>query len=84
MAVQVRLMGEPNDIALILALLSQVAEVATDGRQYPNRSGFGVRVYAEVRASSGPIVAQAERVDTDKPTKSVPRCRRRELGPGRA
>ncbi|RLK59936.1 hypothetical protein [Actinokineospora cianjurensis] len=82
--VDLRLLGEAEDIGRLLAVLHAAGiETAGNGRQYPNRGGFGVRVYVEARvAESGPITATAERTD-DKPTrKPVQRRRRGELGPG--
>lgn len=52
MTVKMRLSGDPDDIAEVLAALEGVMELAMDGRTYPNRGGFGVRAYAEVRPPS--------------------------------
>ena len=49
MTVKLRLTGEPDELAGILAAISSVLDVATDGRTYPQRGGFGVRCYAEAR-----------------------------------
>ncbi|WP_280186767.1 MULTISPECIES: hypothetical protein [Nocardia] len=48
--VRLRLSGEPEEVTAVLATLAAAGvEVAWDGRTYPNRSGFGVRAYAETR-----------------------------------
>ena len=49
MTVKLRLTGEPDELAGILAAISSVLDVATDGRGYPQRGGFGVRRYVEAR-----------------------------------
>ncbi len=62
MTVKIRAMGEPDEVARTLALLDQVLEVAYDGRTYPCRGSFGVRVYCEVRPP------QAVRADAARDT----------------
>jgi len=47
--VKLRLTGEPDELARILDASRRVLDVATDGRTYPKRGGFGVRRYAEAR-----------------------------------
>jgi hypothetical protein len=49
MTIKVRLMGEPEQIVAVVALLREEFEVAGGGRAYPNRGAFGVRVYLEIR-----------------------------------
>jgi hypothetical protein len=49
MRVKLRLTGEPNELAKVLDAISSVLDVATDGRTYRQRGGFGVRCYAEAR-----------------------------------
>jgi hypothetical protein len=49
MTIKVRLSGEPEHIAAMIAHLQAVFEVAGGDRAYPNRGSFGVRVYLEVR-----------------------------------
>ncbi len=49
MTVKLRLTGEPGELARILDAISSVLDVATDGRTYAQRGGFGVRCYAEAR-----------------------------------
>lgn len=60
MTVELRLSGEPDDITALLALLqAQGVRVALNPRQYPNRGGFGVRMFAQVRhepSGSGPVI----------------------------
>ena len=46
---KVRLSGEPDEIAAMLAHLSEAFEVTGGDRGYPNRGSFGVRVYLEIR-----------------------------------
>lgn len=73
MTVDVRMSGEPDEIAQLVALLNQFADVAANDRQYPNRGGFGVRVYAEVRLPERQA-AQAERTDrAADTTRGLPR-----------
>ncbi|WP_329073476.1 hypothetical protein [Amycolatopsis sp. NBC_01480] len=69
MSVGLRLNGDENEVAAVVELLASVLEMASNGRTYPNRGGFGVRVYAEVRplsSSSGPVSATAARMDRRK------------------
>ncbi len=49
MTVKLRLTGDSDELARILDAISSVLDVATDGRTYPQRGGFGVRCYAEAR-----------------------------------
>lgn len=62
MTVELRLGGEPADIAQVLALLEGELDVAGNGRTYQKRGGFGVHVYVEARPR--PVTtATAERAD---------------------
>jgi hypothetical protein len=66
MSVELRLSGEPDEIAAALEVLRDVYEVAARDRTYPNQGGFGVRMYAEIRprsAAPGPVRASAQRAD---------------------
>ncbi|MGW7684869.1 hypothetical protein ACWGID_29285 [Kribbella sp. NPDC054772] len=49
MTVKVRLSGEPDQIAAVVAVLRETFETAGGDRAYPNRGSFGVRVYLELR-----------------------------------
>jgi hypothetical protein len=49
MTLRIRLSGDPDEIAALLAELRDRYEVAGGERAYPNRGAFGVRVYLEVR-----------------------------------
>ena len=49
MTIRMRLSGDPDQIAALLAELHDRYEVAGGDRAYPNRGAFGVRVYLEVR-----------------------------------
>lgn len=49
MAVRLRLSGDPGEILQLLTTIGQVVDLAAAGRTYPDRSGFGVRVYTEAR-----------------------------------
>lgn len=46
---KLRILGEPDEVAQVLAVLDGALELAWDGRTYPNRGGFGVRAYLEAR-----------------------------------
>jgi hypothetical protein len=52
MTVKVRMSGEPDQIAAVVALLREKCETAGGDRAYPNRGSFGVRVYLEIRPNS--------------------------------
>ena len=54
MTVKVRLSGEPDQIAKVVALLRATCDTAGGDRSYPNRGSFGVRVYLEVRVTTPP------------------------------
>jgi hypothetical protein len=58
MTVDVRMMGDPEEIRRIVARLREVVEVAWDGQTYDKRRGFGKRAYLEVREHAP--VANAE------------------------
>lgn len=49
MTVKLRVLGDPDDVARVLAVLDGALELAWDGRTYPNRGRFGVRAYLEAR-----------------------------------
>lgn len=49
MTIKVRLSGEPDEIARLLAHLRVHFEVAGGDHTYPNGGSFGVRAYAELR-----------------------------------
>ncbi|MDX2971105.1 hypothetical protein [Kribbella solani] len=68
MTIKVRLSGEPDDIAAMVAHLSTEFEVAGGNRTYPNRGSFGVRVYLEVRPrpDQAPHHAHSERAARDR------------------
>jgi len=51
MTIKVRLSGEPDDIAHLVARLREEFEVAGGDRAYPNLGSFGVRVYLELRTA---------------------------------
>ena len=53
MTVKVRLSGEPEHIAAVLAVIRETFETAGGDRAYPNRGAFGVRVYLEIRPTTG-------------------------------
>jgi hypothetical protein len=61
-----RLMGEPDEIARTLHELGQVFDVAYDGRTYPQRGGFGVRAYVEVRLPPASTV-RVDQIHPDTP-----------------
>lgn len=52
MTVKVRLSGEPELIAGVVAQLRENYEVAGGDRSYPNRGSLGVRVYIEIRPTT--------------------------------
>ena len=60
MTVKVRLSGEPDQIARVVALLRSTYDTAGGERVYPNRGAFGVRVYLEVRAATPPPTTQTK------------------------
>lgn len=62
MAVNLRVLGDPDEVAQVLAVLDGVLELAWDGQTYPNRRSFGVRAYLEARPRPVPQ-AHAERSD---------------------
>lgn len=49
MTVKLRVLGDPDEVAKVLAVLDGVLDLAGNDRVYPNRGGFGVRVYVEAR-----------------------------------
>ena len=53
MTVKVRLSGEPEHIAAVIAVLRETFDTAGGDRAYPNRGAFGVRVYLEIRPNPG-------------------------------
>lgn len=62
MAVKLRVLGDPDEVARVLAVLDGALDLAWDGRTYPCRGGFGVRAYLEARP--GPVAsADTERAD---------------------
>lgn len=71
MSVDLRLLGDADEVAAVAALLDSVLEgsvleIAGNGRVHPNRRGFGIRMYFEVRprpARTGPTPATADRLD---------------------
>lgn len=65
MTAKIRIMAESSEEAAeIRAAICSVLEVADNGREYPNRNGFGVRRYLEARVPQGRTVrADATRVD---------------------
>jgi hypothetical protein len=67
MTVKLRMTGEPEDIARVLHALGQVLEVAYDGRTYPQRGGFGVRAYAEVRTPNATGTVRVDQIHPDNP-----------------
>lgn len=62
MTVKLRVLGDPDEVAQVLAALNDALELAWDGRTYPNRGGFGVRAYLEARPRPT-AAARAERID---------------------
>lgn len=68
MTIKVRLSGEPDEIAHLVAHLRVHFEVAGSDRAYPNHGAFGVRVYLELRENtahtdrSAPQRVRSERV----------------------
>jgi hypothetical protein len=62
MTVKLRLEGEPEEIAALLARMAEVVEVGGRGRTFPKRDGFGVMTYVEVRLPDAQT-ATAERLD---------------------
>jgi hypothetical protein len=69
MTIKVRLSGEPDDIARLVAHLRAEFEVAGAERAYPNRGSFGVRVYLELRDPTTGQRTQrvhSERVEPDR------------------
>ncbi|TDW65622.1 hypothetical protein [Kribbella pratensis] len=52
MTVKVRLSGDPEQIAAVVAVLREAYETAGGDRAYPNRGAFGVRVYLELRPTN--------------------------------
>jgi len=54
MTVKVRLSGEPEQIAAVVAVLRDAYDTAGGDRAYPNRGAFGVRVYLEIRPTTPP------------------------------
>jgi hypothetical protein len=68
MTVELRLIGEPEEIEAVLAVLGTEMEVAQSRRRrtYEADGKFGVRRYAEVRprrGAAGPTKAAAVRTD---------------------
>jgi hypothetical protein len=59
-----RLSGEPDDIAAVLAALRQQLDIAGGDKTYANRGGFGVRAYLEARPRAlSPVTVRADRLD---------------------
>lgn len=69
MAVKLRVLGDPDEVAQVLAVLDGTLELAWDGRTYANRGGFGVRAYLEARPWPVTTTA-AERADRPGPPPS--------------
>ena len=49
MTIRLRVSGEPDEIAALIAELRGRYDVAGGEHAYPNRGAFGVRVYLEIR-----------------------------------
>lgn len=55
MSVALRLIGDPDDVAAVLAALEGVVEVTERSAPYPSRRDAGqVRVYGQVQAVPAP------------------------------
>lgn len=67
MTVRVRLSGQPDEIAALIAALADRFEITGGDRAYPNRGAFGVRVYLEARPLPGsPPPGTSERPKTGR------------------
>lgn len=69
MTIKVRLSGEPDEIARLVAHLRDHFEVAGGDRAYANRGSFGVRSYLELReVTEQPSTerVQSRRIDTNR------------------
>lgn len=64
MTIKVRLSGEADEIARLVAHLRDQFEVAGADRAYPNRGSFGVRVYLELREPTA--ARDTQRVRTER------------------
>lgn len=56
MAVELRMIGDPDEIARVIHEMEKVLDVMSNGRSYEARGRFGVRTYAEVRIPTAPKV----------------------------
>ncbi|MFG1621179.1 hypothetical protein [Kribbella sp. NPDC049227] len=54
MTVRVRLSGQPDQLARVVALLRATYDTSGGDRSYPNRGAVGVRVYLDVHATTPP------------------------------
>lgn len=70
MTVQVRLSGQPDQIARVVALLRSTYETSGGDRAYPNRGAVGLRVYLEVRATTPPTTNTTRTTGDDAGRKS--------------
>lgn len=52
-SVQIRVMGDPDEVDRAVAALCAALDVTSISRQYPRRRGTGVRVYLEARPRTG-------------------------------
>lgn len=62
----IRLSGEPDEITAALAALAAAFDLAEPSHPYPNRHGFGHRIYVEARArpeAAPPMRVNAHRAD---------------------
>ncbi|GAY10317.1 hypothetical protein TOK_4677 [Pseudonocardia sp. N23] len=48
-----RVIGDPDDVTRVLAVLGDVLDLERNGRNYPTRDGQGVRVYLDARPPAG-------------------------------
>jgi hypothetical protein len=67
MTIQVRLSGEPAEIAHLLEHLRDHFDIAGSDRAYPNRGSFGVRVYLELRDHQASATTQRVRTERADP-----------------
>lgn len=80
MAVELRMIGEPDEIARVIHEMEKVLDVDVADRTYGARSRFDVRTYAKVRVPTPPTVT-VDRVGDAGSTKPAlaPKTSRREL-----
>ena len=80
--VALRVIGDPDDVTRVLAVLGDVLDLERNGRSYPTHDGQGVCVYLDARPPAGAPFAFATAAmmtppaDGARPTRRLARARR--------